>query len=452
MPVWKIPSIPQIAEELPALEQKGKGVLILRGGFTDPDLSRTFHPTVSDGLLIDSLDATPDAPYVHLKLADSPLTWAVRPAKKAHIEWVTADSEKAQAAVALPRGDWSEDLRHLQARIDQGETVTFRTEAQTRKQSVDPMLEKMGWHGLRLKRDVPCYYDEKEKKAHLYHADYILYVDHPRFSQVTAAIVEVHRGGFPPDYGIEQGKLYADVLAQNIRYILSTNGREFVQYDRTNHTLTAPQPMTLFPTFNALRTAIGKISQTDWRIDKDAFSLESYARDQKLDGDNLIMVERVAKLLLHDEAIRVRAFNFLAESIATANPIITGRWETILGNSGEFIRLNIGREVLAIFRNGVHVMLDDTKLSARQFYELGKYGVFTPSNLTAILETSIAYNFRADKMEMVLPLIQEAYNAHLKIAAESVKPATGTRSNHSAGIIDYLRKLTNRKVPHPVNS
>jgi len=448
MPKWNNPQLTEVADEVRKLEETAHGQLILRGDFLDPDLD--FYSRATAGVRIASLEAPNN---INLVLEGSALLWAVQPVKKTVIEWVPADSKEAQSALPLAREHWPHDIQLEQTRIEGGQKAApLRSEARTRKELIDPVLEKVGWKNKNLKRDSTFLYDP-ERKAETFQADYVLFADHPRHPQATAAIIEVKRESFPPDYGLEQGKLYADVLAQNVRYVFATNGREFVQHDRTTGATSAPLPMAKFPRFDALRGLIHKVPESQWRVDKDAFALERFVQDKALDGNNGDMVESIAKLLLPKDDIRTRCFNALTESLMLVNSFGGSGWETTLAASGQSIRLSVGRlDVLTIFRNGLHVVVDERQLDGTQFYEIGKLAAVSHGGLAKTLDGALACDFRADYIETVMPMLLAAHRSLLELAIKSAKTKSGARPHQSAGVIDYLRTLTGRKVPHPVTS
>jgi type I restriction enzyme R subunit len=447
MPKWKNPQLIEVANEVRQLAEAAPGQLKLFGEFLDPDADLHYREVPIGGLRVRNIEP----PLLYLELEGSAIAWGVEPTKNTVLEWQPLDAKEAHAAQAVAPQNWPIDLQIAQERQRQ-EMTTLRPEALTRRDLIDPILEKAGWHGNRIKREVSFFYDP-DRKGEQFHADYILMVDHPRHSQSTAAIIEAKRESFPPDYGLEHGKMYADILAENVRYVFATNGHEFVEYDRTTGMTSPPEPLVKFPRFEALRSAIHKTPENLWRIDKEAFTLERFVNDNKLDGDNSVMVETIAKLLLPADSLRQRCFTVLADSLVAANAHGSGKWETTLIGTGQLIRLNVGKlEVMAIFRNGLHIVLDETKLSMAQLYEIGKMAVFSHHSAYKQVPDAIACDFRAEKIDQVLPLIWTAHLSLLEQAAATVKANTGYKRYHSAGVIDYLRKVTGRKIPHPIYS
>lgn len=453
MPKWKNPNLVQVANEVNKLQESMPGQLVLSGAFLDPDLGLGYSGIPGGGARVSGLEPLLDPPLIYLELEGSDLLWGVQPGKDSVLEWIPEGAKTAQKVFPVPRSAWPEDIKRKQERIEQGSPIkSLLPEALTRRDLIDPILEKADWNGKRIKREVTFYFDP-ERKAERFRADYVLYVDHPRHSQSTAAIIEAKRESFPADYGMEQGKIYADILAENVRFVFATNGREFVQHDRTTGITGAPEPIENFPRFDTLRGLVHKIPENLWRIDKEAYTLERFVSNTKLDGNDAAMVEAIAKLLLPKDDLRLRCFTAFADSITYAHGLGTGKWETTLTGSGQLIRLNVGRlEVMAIFRDGVHIILDESKLTQAQFYEIGKYGLFSHSSVYKSVPNSIGCDFRAESVDKVLPMIREAHLSLLTLAANSVRENTGYKKYHSPGVIDFLRKLTNRKIPHPIYS
>ncbi len=440
---WHNPSLTEVQSEF---NQRRTHTLVYYGAFIDVDSNQHFYD-FECGLRVSGLRPLGDPPLVELELESSELVWAVAPVYDYQFELASPRSKAAHNAVSIPREYWPFDIQQLQERIEKGEAKTsLLPEQQTREQLIDPILNNAGWHTDKLKREHTFSYGSNKEGAKQFRADYILYVQHPLHSRIIAAVIEAKRESFPADYGLEQGKMYADILGENVKYVFATNGHEFVTYDRTRRIFIEAQPMAQFPQVSVLENQIKKIPEHQWRIDSDP--RKSYAIPLNLDGDNKKNVAAVAQLLLPDISIRNQTFQFFADSVLFVNNISTGKWETTLSASGSFVRLNVGRiEVLAIFRNGIHVLLDETLLTEKESYQLGKYAWFSHGYKS--VPESIIYNFRADALPIVKPLILESYHSLLTLAANSVKVNTGYRQYHSAGVIDYLEDVTGQKVPHP---
>jgi hypothetical protein len=450
MPVWKKPALTQLQDELTPLREREAGQLIYYGDYYDVDTEELFHGPES-GLIVADLAPASDPPVLLLPLDGSPILWPVAPFGAYKFEWLPQTA--ATQAARLPRDAWPVDLQQYQGPASLGEQPRrLPSKTEIRSQFIDPVLEKVGWRKTAIEREKTFYHD-KEKKLKAFGADYVLYVDHPRRGRVTAAIIDATRDTFPAGYSLEHGKICADVAGQNVRFVFATNGREFVQYDRTTRTTGSPQPIKMFPRLDAIREMVRRIPESEWRIDKDDFAWHAEIRQEKLNGDDAQVVRRVAERLIPDSAERRASFDYFTESLLLANEHGPGKWETTLNPTGDFIRLNVGRlEVMSIFRNLLHVILDADKLTKEQFYAIGQYAVLSHIGVYKTVKTSIACDFRPEVLPQVKPLIEEAHRSLLDLASATAKPNAGFKPNQAAGVIDYLKTLTNRKVPHPIYS
>jgi len=139
-------------------------------------------------------------------------------------------------------------------------------EADTRAKLIDPRLHDRQWmetvkeneratHGEIFREQSAVrieILDGKPIKRGRGRVDYLLraYVaehGHP----VTLAFVEAKKEKLPPTQGLEQVKEYARRYA--VKFVYSTNGHLFVEYDATTGKTTDPLPLTEFPTPEQLR-------------------------------------------------------------------------------------------------------------------------------------------------------------------------------------------------------
>jgi type I restriction enzyme R subunit len=139
-------------------------------------------------------------------------------------------------------------------------------EADTRAKLIDPALHARQWievvrhehrdtHGeihreqSAMRIDI---LDGKPLKRGRGRVDYLLraYIgdhDYP----LTLAFVEAKKESLPPTQGLEQVKEYARRHA--VKFVYSSNGHQFVEYDATSGKTTEPQAMSSFPTPVELR-------------------------------------------------------------------------------------------------------------------------------------------------------------------------------------------------------
>ncbi len=139
-------------------------------------------------------------------------------------------------------------------------------EADTRAKLIDPALHTRQWielikdeqradHGeihreqSAIRIDI---LDGKPLKRGRGRVDYLLRVYLESHDQpLTLAFVEAKREKLPPTQGLEQVKEYARRHA--VKFVYSTNGHLFVEYDTTTGKTSDPQPMTAFPSPASLR-------------------------------------------------------------------------------------------------------------------------------------------------------------------------------------------------------
>lgn len=139
-------------------------------------------------------------------------------------------------------------------------------EADTRAKLIDPALHARQWaeqvdesqrdthgeihreqSGVRI--DI---LDGKPLKRGRGRVDYLLraHVGHHE-QPLTLAFVEAKKEKLPPTQGLEQVKEYARRYA--VKFVYSTNGHLFVEYDSTTGKTSTPKPLSEFPTPQALR-------------------------------------------------------------------------------------------------------------------------------------------------------------------------------------------------------
>jgi type I restriction enzyme R subunit len=143
---------------------------------------------------------------------------------------------------------------------------TGHNEADTRAKLIDPALHQARWverlvdaerdtHG-EIHREQSAVrieiLDGKPFKRGRGRVDYLLRAfvgehEHP----LTLAFVEAKKERLPPTHGLEQVKEYARRFA--VKFVYSTNGHQFVEYDSQTGRTSDPQPMAQFPSPADLR-------------------------------------------------------------------------------------------------------------------------------------------------------------------------------------------------------
>lgn len=139
-------------------------------------------------------------------------------------------------------------------------------EADTRAKLIDPALHASRWietvgegqradHG-EIHREQSAVrveiLDGKPLRRGRGRVDYLLRVFVEGHEQpLTLAFVEAKKQSLPPTQGLEQVKEYA--RRHTVKFVYSTNGHLFVEYDVTTGMTTDPRPMVEFPTPEELR-------------------------------------------------------------------------------------------------------------------------------------------------------------------------------------------------------
>jgi type I restriction enzyme R subunit len=131
-------------------------------------------------------------------------------------------------------------------------------EADTRSKLIDPAIYVRGWTEDHIKREESAGTIEivagKAKRNAKGKVDYTLRLRVASTTQpVAVAIIEAKAEGKHPGHGLEQAKAYAACKRLNVPFAFSSNGHQFVEFDRFTGVTSAPRPMTEFPTPDDLR-------------------------------------------------------------------------------------------------------------------------------------------------------------------------------------------------------
>lgn len=146
-----------------------------------------------------------------------------------------------------------------------------RNEADTRSELIDPALRAKGWTDDLIRREQTAGRVEihdgdaagSQRTAApraVGRSDYLLRVRvNPETQPVAVALIEAKSEQLPPEYGLEQGKGYADYCRRHtVRFVFSSNGHQFVEYDDFTGRTAPPRPMAEFPTPADLRARYEK--------------------------------------------------------------------------------------------------------------------------------------------------------------------------------------------------
>ncbi|MZP56247.1 MAG: DEAD/DEAH box helicase family protein, partial [Bacteroidales bacterium] len=131
-------------------------------------------------------------------------------------------------------------------------------EADTRAKLIDPAIHRRGWTEDLIRREETAGAVEiiggKARRRSRGKIDYVLRVRVNKESQPAAvALIEAKKESLLPGHGLDQAKGYAECRRLNIKFIFSSNGHQFVEFDCFTGLTSPPKPMTEFPDPDALR-------------------------------------------------------------------------------------------------------------------------------------------------------------------------------------------------------
>ena len=131
-------------------------------------------------------------------------------------------------------------------------------EADTRAKLIDPAIHKCGWTEDLIRREETAGAVEiivgKARRRSRGKVDYVLRVKIDRNTQpVAVALIEAKKDTLPPGHGLDQVKGYAACGRLNVRFVFSSNGHQFVQFDRETGITSDPCPLAQFPSPDTLR-------------------------------------------------------------------------------------------------------------------------------------------------------------------------------------------------------
>src|SRR3990172_581405 len=132
------------------------------------------------------------------------------------------------------------------------------TEADTRAKLIDPAIHARGWTEDLIRREETAgaieIIEGRPRKRSKGRVDYTLRIKvNPDTQPVAVALIEAKAEHLPPNYGLEQGKLYAASKRLNVPFVFSANGHQYVEYDRFTGKTTSPVSIDLIPKPDELR-------------------------------------------------------------------------------------------------------------------------------------------------------------------------------------------------------
>ena len=131
-------------------------------------------------------------------------------------------------------------------------------ESDTRAKLIDPAIHARGWTEDLIRREETAgaieIYDGKPRRRGKGKVDYTLrYKVHTDTQPIALALIEAKKESLPPGHGLEQVKLYAACNRFNVKFVFSSNGHLFVEYDQFTGLTSSPRPLNEFPTPEELR-------------------------------------------------------------------------------------------------------------------------------------------------------------------------------------------------------
>lgn len=126
------------------------------------------------------------------------------------------------------------------------------SEADTRSKLIDPAMYARGWTEDLIRREETAGAIQmiagKPRRQAKGRVDYTLRIKVNADTQpVAVALIEAKAAHLPPNHGLEQAKAYAACKRMNVPFVFSTNGHQFVEFDRTTGMTSAPRSMGEFP-------------------------------------------------------------------------------------------------------------------------------------------------------------------------------------------------------------
>lgn len=131
-------------------------------------------------------------------------------------------------------------------------------EADTRAKLIDPAIHKRGWTEDLIRREETAGTVEiingKARRRSRGKIDYVLRVKVNVDTQpVALALIEAKKESLPAGHGLDQAKGYSECKRLNVRFVFSSNGHQFVEFDCFTGLTSSPKPIAEFPTPADLR-------------------------------------------------------------------------------------------------------------------------------------------------------------------------------------------------------
>jgi type I restriction enzyme R subunit len=125
-------------------------------------------------------------------------------------------------------------------------------EADTRAKLIDPAIYKRGWTEDLIRREETAGTVEiingKARRRARGKIDYVLRVKVNVDTQpVAMALIEAKKSSLPAGHGLDQAKGYSECKRLNVKFVFSSNGHLFVEFDYFTGLTSAPKPLAEFP-------------------------------------------------------------------------------------------------------------------------------------------------------------------------------------------------------------
>lgn len=132
------------------------------------------------------------------------------------------------------------------------------SEADTRAKLIDPAIHRCGWTEDLIRREETAGTVEiingKPRRRSRGRVDYVLRVKVNVDTQpIALALIEAKKDTLPPGHGLDQAKGYTTCKRLNVRFVFSSNGHQFVEFDSLTGLTSPPRPLAEFPTPAELR-------------------------------------------------------------------------------------------------------------------------------------------------------------------------------------------------------
>ena len=131
-------------------------------------------------------------------------------------------------------------------------------EADTRAKLIDPAIHKRGWTEDLIRREETVgavdIINGKARRRSRGKSDYVLRVKVNVGTQpVALALIEAKKESLPPGHGLDQAKGYAECRRLNVKFIFSSNGHQYIEFDYFSGLTSSPKPIGEFPPPEELR-------------------------------------------------------------------------------------------------------------------------------------------------------------------------------------------------------